>query len=125
MNKVMVTKKQMEIINRCKGFVDYDNLKNLLHIKKTGEFRGWVHPLNDMSIEQIVLAWHGHIEVSPEYVSFDEAMKAHDGGCLVSYHHGAGSKITESLQNRLKDSWLGDYSLKALRKGKWSIEGGR
>ena len=122
MNKVTVTKKEMEAIESVK-----DNpvceLKYVLKHARQGLYGATGKPLNEMSEEQIVLAWHGHAEVEKEYVSFDEAMKAYDKGHLVSFHPKRGSKITESLGNRLKDGWLGNYSLKDLRKGKWSIEG--
>ena len=122
MNKVTVTKSQMKAIKQQRDVcrIGLDNIiKGSIH----GFFGGASTPLHHMSVEQIVLAWHGHAEVDREYVSFDEAMKAHDDGSLVSFHPKEGSKITESLLNRLKDGWLGGYSLKQLRKGKWSIVG--
>jgi len=125
MNKVTVTKKEMEAIESVK-----DNpvceLKYVLKHARQGLYGATGKLLNEMSEEQIVLAWHGYAEVENEYVSFDEAMKAHDDGSLVSFHPKRGSKITvtESLGKRLKDAWLGNYSLNDLRKGEWSIEVG-
>jgi len=123
MNKVTVTKLQMEAIKRQRhvGVKLDDVIKVSIH----NNFVGVSASLNDMSIEQIVLAWHGHAEIEINYVSFDEAAKAYDEGCLVSYHPERGSKITESLQNILIYSRLGDYSLNDLVKGKWTIEGGK
>jgi len=117
MNKVTITKSQMEAIEHQRDCgISLDNVIKYY-------FGGAGTPLHHMSVEQIVLAWHGYVEVSPDYVSFYEAMKASDKGRLVSFHYAEGSKITESFQNRLKDSWLGGYSLETLRKGKWSIVG--
>jgi len=120
---IKVTKKEMEAIERQREVIKND-LSTTLSFSKMNIFCGVSEAINLMSEEQIVLAWHGHAEVEPEYVSFDEAMKAHDDGSLVSFHPREGSKITESLGKRLKDAWLGNYSLKQLRKGNWSIEGG-
>ena len=116
MNKITVTKSQMEAIEHQRDCgISLDNVIKYY-------FGGAGTPLQHMSIEQIVLAWHGYAEVEKEYVTFDEAMKAHDEGCLVSFHPKEGSKITESFLNRLKDGWLGGYSLKELMKGNWTID---
>jgi len=122
MNKVTVTKKEMEAIERQKVISDM-KLKHALGHAREKNFCGVSEAINLMSEEQIVLAWHGYAEVEKEYVSFDEAMKVYDDGHLVSFHPKRGSKITGSFGNKLKDAWLGDYSLDALRNGKWSIEG--
>jgi len=123
MNKITVTKSQMEAIKRQKVISDM-KLKYALGHAREKNFCRVSEAINLMSEEQIVLAWHGYAEIEPKYVSFDEAMKAHDDGSLVSFHPKRGSKITVSHQSILKSSWLGDYSLKALREGKWSIERG-
>jgi len=127
MNKITVSKQQMEAVNLIKRDKLYslEELINTLVEDGLLIFSNDRSGINDMSTEQIVLAWHGHIEVSPEYVSFDEAMKAYDKGHLVSFHPKRGSKITVSHQSVLKGNWLGDYSLKGLREGEWSIEGGK
>ena len=122
MNKVKVTKLQMEAIKRQRDDVG-ESLKTVLAYVRVKNFCGGGEPINFMSEEQIVLAWHGHVEIENEYVSFDEAMKAHDNGDLVSFQISQHFKITESHHRKLKDSWLGGYSLNDLRKGKWSIEG--
>ena len=126
MNKVTVTKKEMEAIERQKVISDM-KLKHALGHAREKNFCGVSEAINLMSEEQIVLAWHGYAEVENEYVSFDEAMKVYDDGHLVSFHPKEGSKITGkitgSFGNKLKGTWLGDYSLDTLRKGKWSIEG--
>jgi len=123
MNKVTVTKQQMEAVIAQRD-LHAKGLKNVISSLLNGaKFHSESAPLNDMSLEQIVLAWHGHAEIEKEYVSIDEAMKASDDGSLVSFHPKEGSKITGLLHRKLKDNWLGDYSLKELIKGKWSIEG--
>ena len=125
MNKITVTKLQMEAIKRQRDGVG-ESLKTVLAYVRAKNFYGGCESINFMSEEQIVLAWHGYAEIEKEYVSFYEAMKAHDDGSLVSFHPKRGSKITvtESLGKRLKDAWLGNYSLNDLRKGEWSIEVG-
>jgi len=122
MNKVTVTKKEMEAIERQKVISDM-KLKHALGHARDKNFCGASEAINLMSEEQIVLAWHGHAEIEKEYVSFDEAMKAYGDGRLVSFHPKKGLKITGSFVNKLKDNWLGDYSLNYLIEGKWSIEG--
>jgi len=123
MSKVTVTKLQMDAIKRRKG--EYkESLRTVLGLMKRKAFSGGSEVINIMSEEQIVLAWHGYAEIEKEYATFDEAMKAYDDGHLVSFHPKIGSEITGSLGERLKDVWLGGYSLDTLRKGKWSIEGG-
>ena len=122
MDKVTVTKEQMEVVNIIKVGISLEKAL-VIKLDKKDRFISKYKSLNSMTAEQIALAWYGHAEVELEYVSFDEAMKAHDDGSLVSFHREEGSKITESLLNRLKDGWLGGYSLKQLREGKWSIEG--
>jgi len=124
MNKITVTKSQMEAIERQKVISDM-KLKHALGHAREKNFCGVSEAINLMSEEQIVLAWHGYAEVEKEYVSFDEAMKAYDKGHLVSFHPKRGSKITVSHKSVLKGNWLGDYSLKGLREGEWSIEGGK
>ena len=124
MNKITVTKLQMEAIKRQRDDVG-ESLKTVLAYVRAKNFYGGCESINIMSEEQIVLSWHGYAEIENEYVSFDEAMKAYDKGHLVSFHPKIGSKITVSHQSILKGNWLGDYSLKGLREGEWSIEGGK
>ena len=124
MSKVTVTKVEMEAIEEQRD-VATRSLDNVINFYIHEGFIEGDAPLNEMSIEQIVLAWHGYAEVElVEYVGFDEAMKAHDNGSLVSFHPKEGSKITVLHQVILKSSWLGNYSLRSLREGNWSIEGG-
>ena len=123
MNKATVTKLQMEAIKRQRDDIG-ESLKTVLAYVRVKNFCGGGESINFMSEEQIVLAWHGYAEFENEYVSFDEAMKAHDEGSLVSFRPKIGTKLTVSFRERLKDVWLGDYSLDTLREGNWSIEGG-
>ena len=120
---IKVTKKEMEAIERQREVIKND-LSATLSFSKMNMFCDGSEPINNMTTEQIVLAWHGYTEIEKEYATFDEAMKAYDDGHLVSFHPKPGSKITGSFGERLKDVWLGGYSLDTLRKGKWSIEGG-
>jgi len=122
MNKVTVTKKEMEAIERQKVMSDM-KLKYALGHAREKNFCAASESINSMSEEQIVLAWHGYAEIEKEYVSFDEAMKAHDDGSLVNFHPKEGSKITGMLRCKLKENWFGNYTLNELRNGKWSIVG--
>ena len=125
MSKITVSKKQMAAVNLIKRDKLYslEELINTLVEDGLLIFSNDRSGINNMTTEQIVLAWHGYAEVEPEYVNFDEAMKAHDNGSLVSFHPKDGSKITVLHQVILKSSWLGNYSLRSLREGIWSIEG--
>ena len=121
-NKITVTKLQMEAIERQKVISDM-KLKHALGHAREKNFCEGSEPINNMTTEQIVLAWHGYVEIEKEYATFDEAMKAHDDGSLVSFHPKEGSKITGMLRCKLKENWFGNYTLNELRNGKWSIEG--
>ena len=123
MNKVTVTELQMNAIKRLRDDIG-KSLENVIAYARGNNFCGSSELINLMSTEQIVLAWHGYAEVEINYVSFDEAMKAYDDGSLVSFRPKIGTKLTVSFRERLKDVWLGDYSLDTLREGNWSIEGG-
>ena len=123
MSKITVSKKQMEEVMKYKGIRGL-SLSDMLYHAGSKNFCGGSKIINGMTLEKIVLAWHGYAEIEKEYATFDEAMKAHDNGDLVSFHHDGNSKITESHQRKLKDSWLGNFSLDEFRKGKWSIKGG-
>ena len=126
MNKVTVSKQQMAAVNLIKRDKLYslEELINTLVEDGLLIFSNDRSGINDMSIEQIVLAWHGYAEIGKEYVSFDEAMKAHDNGDLVSFHPEEGSKVPVTFKTTLKLCCISNYSLKALREGKWSIEVG-
>ena len=74
-----------------------------------------------MSVEQIVLAWHGYAEIEKEYASFDEAMKASDEEKIVDFYSKEGNLIPVNVRSKLKDIYLSDYSLRDLREGKFII----
>ena len=121
MNKVTVTKKEMEAIESVK-----DNpvceLKYVLKNARQGLYGAAGKPLNEMSEEQIVLAWHGYAEIEKEYVSFDEAMKARKEGKKVLFHSNA--RIYELYPNdTIENTWANRFSLTDLVEGEWSIEG--
>ena len=122
MSKITVTRKQMDAIKRQRD--EYkESLKSVLYHLKMKNFCTTSEVINIMSEEQIVLAWHGYAEVELEYVSFDEAMKAHDSGDGINFHPEEGSKVPVTFKITLKHCCISDYSLNDLRKGKWSIEG--
>ena len=124
MSKVVVTKAQMEAVRLIKtdGNYSFETLIGML--VKNGElnFAFERSPINDMGLERIVLAWHGYVNVEPNIVSFDEAMVASDEGKGINFHPEEGSKVPVTFKIALKLCSISDYSLKALREGKWSIE---
>ena len=104
MNKVTVTKAEMEAIEIQRDKWNH-YLKVVLEFKQNGNFRNEVNrSLNEMTIEQIVLAWHGYAEIEPEYAGFDEAMKALSKGETTYYHYTLPSLFDgeEGLEKTLK-----------------------
>ena len=126
MNKVTVTKKEMEAIERQKVMSDM-KLKYALGHAREKNFCAASESINSMSEEQIVLAWHGHIEVSPEYVSFDEAMKALKDEENTVHFYFADDVIEIWNERQVNDSMQNNSSVEIywrdLVNGKWSIEG--
>jgi len=120
MNKVTVTKEQMETIRQCKRFAGTYNLAFITN--KDNDFLCWAKPLNKMTIEQIVLAWHGHAEVELEYVCFDEAMRASNEGKKSLFNV---RNLTYELypNHEISKTWAAKYSLLDLFNGKFTIEG--
>ena len=124
MNKVTVTKAQMETIRQCKRFAGTYNLAFITN--KDNDFLCWAKPLNKMTIEQIVLAWHGYAEVEPDYVCFDEAVKAGKEGKDITFHWEKSKyKITSQnlIEWGLRNLSVSDHGLLNLVDGKWTIEG--
>ena len=78
MSKITVSKKQMAAVNLIKRDKLYslEELINTLVEDGLLIFSNDRSGINNMTTEQIVLAWHGYAEVEPEFVSFDEAKKA-------------------------------------------------
>lgn len=60
-------------------------------------------------------------KIEPEYVSFEEAMKAIKKGKEVAFHNGY-DKIRIGIKGSM--GWTRDYTWKSLIEGKWAIEGG-
>lgn len=124
MVKVTVTKKEMLAIEYQRD-LHAKNLNSLLNNLINGaRYHSESAPINDMTAEKIVLAWHGHVEVEQEYVSFDEAMKARKKGFRVSFHYSVKQVIIGPFKtNILKESMLGYFMLDELLEGKWTIGG--
>ena len=121
MSKITVTKLQMDAIERQKVISDM-KLKHVLGHAREKNFCAASEPINFMSEEQIVLAWHGHVEVEPEYVYFFEAFKARKEGKKVLFHSNA--RIYELYPNdTIENTWANRFSLTDLVEGEWSIEG--
>jgi len=120
MKKVMVTKAEMEAIERQR-----DNgvtLNAVLIFLKNHKSNQEINKqISSMSVEQIVLAWHGYAEIEKEYASFDEAMKASDEGKIVDFYSKEGNLIPVNVRSKLKDIYLSDYSLRDLREGRFII----
>jgi len=120
MNKVTVTKSQMEAIERQKVISDM-KLKHVLGHARDKNFCDESEAINLMSEEQIVLAWHGHAEVEPEYVYFFEAFKARKEGKKVLFHIN-GFTYELYPNDIIEKTWANRCSLTDLVEGKWSIE---
>lgn len=66
--------------------------------------------------------------ILPKFVSFDDAMKAHEAGMVVFYHgHIDVVELWDKLlpdqkHIRVSSTDLGEYSLLGMWKGKWTIE---
>ena len=122
MNKVTVTKAEMEAIKRQRD-KHHERLNELLMFKQKNDFEtGISRQLNFMSIEQIVLAWHGHAEVELEYVGFDEALKAFEDKKKIMLHYPNGKKdwfshVLDWQQREVSPSFH------EMVNGKWTIEG--
>jgi len=126
MNKVTVTKLQMDAIEGCKD--NKESLNETLSFARGKVFGGSCVCINNMTTEQIVLAWHGHADVGPEYVCFDEAMRALSKDITIYYHYTItvlGEVINKCLMINFETplSYFGDIEWGDLVKGKWSIEG--
>ena len=132
MNKVTVTKAQMEAVVAQRD-LHAKGLNNVIHsLINNARFHSENSPLSDMSLEQVVLTWHGHVKVSPNYVSFDEAKKALGDGKHVicefkdkKYEHYMFDGVVFS-RNMLRNTgtlieWYDIWDQIFL--GEWSIVG--
>jgi len=126
MSKITVSKQQMEEVMKYKGIRGL-SLNDMLYHAVSKNFCGGSKIINGMTLEQIVLSWHGYAEVEQEFVSFEVAMKARKNGKQVVYHsHVPGLLILVNPHNDmliLKLEKLGKYTLDELLEGKWTIEG--
>ena len=122
MNKVTVTKKEMSAIEAQRD-MHAKGLKNVLSSLLNGAiFHSESAPINDMTAEQIVLAWHGHVEVEPEYISFEEAFRAFKDRKKITLHYPNGKKdwfshVLDWQQREVSPSFH------EMVNGKWTIEG--
>ena len=125
MNKITVTKLQMDAIKAIKNFWFYD-LNILIKRNVDGykwDFNNKRNEINSMTAEQIILAWHGYAEIEKEYVSFYEALKAFEKGEKIIVYHTSGktswfSKILDQTEREASPSFHEMINLK------WSIEVG-
>ena len=133
MSKVTVTKAEMNAVKEQRDRYKR-NLNEVIKIAlgksaEYGKFCEGSEPLNYMSTEQIVLAWHSHVEVIPniKYVQMGEAMVASDKGETVYFHSEYGDvkriKPTEAINVSIADMEINNETLMDLLRGKWSIEG--
>ena len=125
MSEVTVTKLQMDAIEGCKD--NKESLNETLSFARGKVFGGSCVCINNMTIEQIVLAWHGYAEIEKEYVSFDEAMIALKNGIDTYYHNEFGTMrvyaevAKEHELMHLEVNRVGLLNL--LFEGKWTIAG--
>ena len=132
MNKVTVTKAEMESIEIQRDKWNH-YLKVVLEFKQNGNFRNEDNrSLNEMSVEQIVLAWHGYAEIEPEYVGFDEAMRDLSKGETIYYHYTVPLLFEEGdlektlkINFDMKPSYFDSVTTWGdLVKGRFTTEGG-
>ena len=128
MNKVTVTKLQMEVIEGCRD--NKESLNGTLSFARAKAFGGSCVCINNMTAEQIVLSWHGYAEVEPNFVGFDEAMRDLSKGETIYYHYTATTIFGEALEKTvkinfgMKPSYFNPtITLEDLVKGKFTIEG--
>ena len=121
MKMIKVTKKEMEAIERQREVIKND-LSTALRFSKMNNFCERSEPINNMTTEQIVLAWHGHVEIEKEYVSFYEAMRASNEGKKALFNV---RNLTYELypNHEISKTWAAKYSLLDLFNGKFTIEG--
>lgn len=94
---------------------------------KSGDIGSKDSPTNTICINSVVAKrkWR----ILPKFVSFEEAMKAHEAGKVVCYHgHTDAVELWDRLLpgqkwDRVSSTGLGDFSLLGMWKGKWTIEG--
>jgi len=118
MNKVTVTKAQMEAIEGCRD--NKESLNGTLSFSRGKAFGGSCVCINDMTVEQIVLAWHGHAEVKLEYVGFDEAIKARREGERVLIH-AINRKVLFRTNERLNSCFIGNLTINELLSANYEI----
>jgi len=119
---INVTRKEMEAIDRQREVIKND-LSTTLSFSKMNNFCKESEPINHMTTEQIVLAWHGYVEVEPEIVSFNIAKKALLEGKKVFWYFTSGISGRANLM--LSDSLdiYGELTFEDLFNGKFTIEG--
>jgi len=125
--KVTVTYEQMAAIEEQRD--RYKRHLNEVIKIVLGESEGYVkfcegsEPLNYMSVEQIVLAWHNCVETLPKDVLFSEVIQLITEGKNVSFHFN--DKVI-NFSDKLLISAIAEhvYNIKFvdLINGKWSIQ---
>ena len=121
MKKVMVTKAEMEAIKRQKDCKVTLNAV-LIFLKNHKSNQEINKPISGMSVEQIVLAWHGYVEVEQEFVSFEEAYKARKEGKRVLFIIG-NRRVIFMTNVKLEGCFLGSLTMDELFNGKFIVEG--
>lgn len=61
-------------------------------------------------------------KIESKYVTFYEAMGADKEGKITNFHSEDHSICTGTATHPLKHTWLGNYSLRELVDGKWTIQ---
>ena len=120
MNKITVTKVQMEAIEGCRD--NKESLNGTLSFARGKAFGGSCVCINDMTVEQIVLAWHGYVEVEQELVSLEEAYKARKEGKRVLFIIG-NRRVIFMTNVKLEGCFLGSLTMDELFNGKFIVEG--
>ena len=115
---VKVTYDQMKAINSQKH--DWKvSLDGVLSHRKEKQYQNAYACINDMTLEQIVLAWHDHVEVEPKEVGFFEAMRCLKDGYAVKFNDSNWFTNTYDLEDSSIASWT---EWKELLDGKWQVK---
>ena len=130
MSEVTVTKLQMDAIEGCKD--NKESLNETLSFARGKVFGGSCVCINNMTTEQIVLAWHGYAKVEPNFVDFEEAMRALSKRGTIYYHYTVPLLFEEGdlektlkINFDMKPSYFDSVTTWGdLVKGKFTTEGG-
>jgi hypothetical protein len=93
-------------------------------VKKVNEGHiKWCDGHMDTLIMSCFIVSEAKWRIIPQFVSFEEAMKADSKGKTVYFHPEENTRLSFHRESLIGNTWLNDYSFKQLFEGKWTIEG--